>query len=361
MRKPAPSSLNSFIAASRLRGDIAQDALRRHQKVGVSTLARTANTTAQLVEFGKAEAVGTIDQDSVGAGNVQTVFDNGGGDEDVRFVANELEHHLFEFFFSQLAMPDNDSGFGNKFCDQIGQRIDRFHAIVDEVDLTFAGQFIFDGLFNDFFVERRDHGLNREAVAGRRFDDGHVAQANERHVQGARNRRGGKREGVNVFAHFLETFLVRHAEALLFVHDQQTQILELDVLREQAVRPNYDIDFASFQIGHDFLLFGRAAEAAEHLDARGKGREAFFEGFEMLKCQDRCRREDGDLLVFAYGFERGAHGHFGFAVAHVAAKEAVHGGGFFEVALDVKDGGKLIGSFFELEGVFELFLPSAVR
>ena len=77
------------------------------------------------------------------------------------------------------------------------------------------------------------------------------------------------------------------------------------------------------------FLLGGAAEAAEHLDARGKSGEALLEGFEVLEGQNGGGRENGDLLAVGDGLEGGAHGHFGFAVADVAAEQAVHRRGLF--------------------------------
>ena len=66
------------------------------------------------------------------------------------------------------------------------------------------------------------------------------------------------------------------------------------------------------------------------------------------------------MLAILHGLEGGAHGDFGFAVADVAAEEAVHGLGGFHVALDVGDGGELVVGLVEVEGVFELALHVGV-
>ena len=92
----------------------------------------------------------------------------------------------------------------------------------------------------------------------------------------------------------------------------------------------------------------------------GKAREAALEGFEMLEGENGGGREDGDLFVVGDGFEGGAHGDFGFAVADVAAEEAIHRSGAFHVALDVGDGVVLVLRFLEFEGVFEFALEIAV-
>src|SRR5260370_27315743 len=126
------------------------------------------------------------------------------------------------------------------------------------------------------------------------------------------------------------------------------------------MRADDDVHLACFEIRENLFLFRRAAETAEHFDARRKSGESFLEGFEMLKSQDGGRRENRHLLVVHYGFERGAHGDFSFAVADVAAEQAVHGLGNFHVALDVADGGDLVSSFLKLESILEFTLEIAV-
>ncbi len=44
-----------------LAGDVGKRSVRRDEEIGVGALSGAANTAAQLVEFGKAEAVGAVD------------------------------------------------------------------------------------------------------------------------------------------------------------------------------------------------------------------------------------------------------------------------------------------------------------
>ena len=69
------------------------------------------------------------------------------------------------------------------------------------------------------------------------------------------------------------------------------------------MRADDHVDFAGFQIGEDFFLFGGTAEAAEHFDARGKSGKSFLEGFKMLKREHGGGRENRDLLVVDYGLK----------------------------------------------------------
>ena len=131
---------------------------------------------------------------------------------------------------------------------------------------------------------------------------------------------------------------MRDAEALLLVDDQQAEIAELDVLRQQPVRADEDLDLAGLEILERRLLLGLGAEPADHVDADGKRGEAILQRLQVLEREDRGRREDRHLLAVHHGLERGAHRDFGLAVADVAAEQAIHRRRRFHVALDVGDG-----------------------
>ena len=99
------------------------------------------------------------------------------------------------------------------------------------------------------------------------------------------------------------------------------------------------------------------AEAAHHVDAHRKAGEALPQRLLVLKRQNRRRREERDLLAVHHRLERGAHRHFGLAVADVAAEQPVHRRRRFHVALDVGDRRLLIERQLVLERVLELLLP----
>ena len=105
--------------------------------------------------------------------------------------------------------------------------VNGFDAIVDEVDLSAAFELHLDGGADELFIEFCDDGLDGHAVFGRGFDDGHVAQADEGHMQSARDGRGRHAQHVDVRAHLLEAFFVADTETLFFVDDKEAQVLEL--------------------------------------------------------------------------------------------------------------------------------------
>ncbi len=262
--------------------------------------------------------------------------------------------------FAHLPVANADANARHQILNGGCAHVNAVHAIVDEIHLAAARDLLLDGGSDQIVAIVRHHGVDGQAILGRRFDHRHIAQAGQRHVQRARNRRGAHGEHVDVVLELFDALFVPNAEALLFVHHQQAEILEYHVLRKDAMRADDDVHFAfgqAFQYFGDFFLI---AKAAEHFDAHRKGGKTALECFEVLVSKHRGGREHRGLLAVAQALERGAHGDLGLAVAHVAAQQPVHGMGALHVFLDLLDGRKLVFGFGEIEGVFEFALPVAV-
>jgi hypothetical protein len=98
----------------------------------------SADASAKLIELRQAVAIRAVDDDGVRVRDVEPVLDDGRGDEDVVLVGHEVEHRLFELLFAHLAVADGQLGLRHETCDQVGNRRDRLHAVVDHVDLALA-------------------------------------------------------------------------------------------------------------------------------------------------------------------------------------------------------------------------------
>lgn len=109
-----------------------------------------AYSAPKLVELGEAELVGIFDDEGISVGNVESGFDNSGADEDINFALDESDHNGFEFSLVHLTVTDGNTGLGNEFLDFFCDVIDAVHAVVDEEDLSAAGEFAEDGFANDF-------------------------------------------------------------------------------------------------------------------------------------------------------------------------------------------------------------------
>ena len=237
---------------------------------------------------------------------------------------------------------------------------ERLDPVVDDVDLPAAVDLGADRLADHGVVHRHDVRVDREAVLRRRLDHGQVADAREREVEGARDRRRGHREDVDGGAPLLDPLLLRDAEALLLVHDEKAEVLELHVLREDPVRADDDVERSLGEAPEDLLLLFLRAEAREEVERDRERREPALERPEVLVREDRRRREKRGLLAVEDALEDRAHRDLGLAVSDVAAEEAVHRLVGLHVALHVADRGGLVGRLRVLERVLELLLPGRV-
>ena len=80
----------------------------------------------------------------------------------------------------------------------------------------------------------------------------------------------------------------------------------------------------------------------------------------MLLGQDGGGHQNGGLLAVQHAFHHRPEGHLRFAVAHVAAKQPVHGPGLFHVLFDLLNGPELVVGLRVGEGVLKLPLPGGV-
>ena len=133
------------------------------------------------------------------------------------------------------------------------------HRVIEEVHLPPARHLAQNRVANHAVVVVNHARLHRQAFLRRRFQHRHIADADHRHVQRARNRRGGERQHIHLMLHVLDDFLMLHAKSLLLVHNQQTEVLELHVFAQNAVRTDKDVDFALLHAAQNVLGFLRRA------------------------------------------------------------------------------------------------------
>ena len=204
-----------------LAGVASGDGIAREKKKGVGLAVRAPDTATELIEVREAKAVGAVDENGVGVGNVDAALDDGGGEKDVGFAFDELVHHGFEFVLFHLTMADHDFGFGDEFLDAIAQDLDGADAVVKKENLAAASEFVLNGLFNQAFVVLMNLGFDGITVGRRGVDGGHVAHAHEGKVEGAGDGGGGKGQDVDLTKAFLEGFLVFDSKALFFIDDNE--------------------------------------------------------------------------------------------------------------------------------------------
>ena len=192
---------------------LGEHAVGRVQEVRVRALTAAADAAAQLVELREAEQVGTVDDERVHRRHVDAALDDRGAHEHVELVLPEVHHDPLEAGLVHLPVRDRDARLRDQRAHLFGDELDVAHTVVHVEHLALAEQLPPDGLGDRAVVVLADVGEDGLAVFRRRVDEREVADAGERQLERARDRRGREREHVDVGAQLLDELLVRHAEA----------------------------------------------------------------------------------------------------------------------------------------------------
>ena len=171
--------------------------VRVDQQVAVRAVLVAPHAAAKLVQIGQPVAVGLVDEDRVGVGNVQAALDDRRGQQHVVAAVDETEHHLFQLVLVHLAVADGQPGLGHDLPQPPGEDFDVLDAVVDEEDLPAAVQFAQHGVADQLGIEASHAGFDGQAVLRRRFQVRDVAQPQQAHVQRSRDGRGGHRQHVD--------------------------------------------------------------------------------------------------------------------------------------------------------------------
>ena len=248
-------------ALVRLLGELPD---RWEEEVRERPLAAPPHTPAQLVELREAQLVRPIDDQGVRVRHVESGLDDRRADEDVGVAIPETDHLPFERVLVHLSVRHHDPGLGQLPLQPGGLPVDRRDAVVDPEHLAFAQELSTDRTEREPLVVAADVGEHRLPILGRRVDRGHLPDAGERHLERPGDRRRRHREDVDVRAEPLQALLVRHAEPLLLVDDQQAEVPERDVGAEQAVRADHHVHATGGHVRDDVLLLRRRQEPGEH-------------------------------------------------------------------------------------------------
>ena len=228
---------------------------------------------------------------------------------------------------------------------------DRLDLVVQKVNLPATFELAQHRLADHAIAFGAYKSLDRQAALGGGGDDREVAQAFKCHAHGARNGRGRQREHIDFGAHGLHGLLVAHAKTVFLVNDEQAQVLEMRAWAEQLVRAHHDVDGAvghAFEGGSDFFAGAKAADLG-HLHRPFA--KAVHQRLEMLLSQERGRCQHRHLFAARDGHKGGAQRDLGFAKAHIATNQPVHGARADHVLNYRVDGGALVGGFFKTKVV----------
>ena len=146
-------------------------------------------------------------------------------------MMHEFCHHLFELFLAHLTVGDTNARLRSQLLNEIGERVNGFDSVVNNVNLAAALELEIDRIFNHNGLEFDDDGLNRQPVTRGSFNDGHIPQTAQRHIERPRNRCRRHCHDIDLFFDLFQPLFMGNTKPLFFVDDHQTQIVKFNVLR----------------------------------------------------------------------------------------------------------------------------------
>ena len=76
------------------------------QQIAVGPVLVASHAAPQLVQVGQPVAIGFVDEDGVGVGDVQPAFDDRRGQQQIELLVDEIDHHLLQLALRHLAVAD---------------------------------------------------------------------------------------------------------------------------------------------------------------------------------------------------------------------------------------------------------------
>ena len=97
------------------------------------------------------------------------------------------------------------------------------HNLIDAVkhikNLSASCKFTVHRFAHNFLIVLHHIGLNWQAVHRRLFENAHITNANQAHMQRPGNRGCRQRQHIHILFHLLYLFLMCHAEFVLFIYN----------------------------------------------------------------------------------------------------------------------------------------------
>ena len=126
------------------------------------------------MKVGESEVMGTIDDDGIGIGNINTVLNYSCGEEYVVIVVRKVENNLFKIFRFHLSMTDGDAGVRDILMNHFCNMCQIADAVVHEIDLSIARHLEINGIGNNLRTEGMDLSLDGISVRRRCLNDAEV-------------------------------------------------------------------------------------------------------------------------------------------------------------------------------------------
>ena len=151
-------------------------------------------------------------------------------DQHVETAFRKVHDHIFQLLLFHLSVADADRGIRHQTLDLGSDPSDGFHSVVEDIHLPSPSDLLLDGFPDDEVILFHHISLDRIAILRRFLDGTHVLDPRKRHMQCPGDGRRGQGQHIHICPQLLDPLLVADAKALFLIDDEQSQIVEPDVL-----------------------------------------------------------------------------------------------------------------------------------
>lgn len=141
----------------------------------------------------------------------------------------EIVHDPFQLTFTHLPVAYSDSRFRYQFRQPLCGFLNIFDVIIQIVNLTAAQDFTQNRFPYYQAIILANKGFYRQTTGRGSGDNGEIAHTAHRHIQRPRDRRRRERQNIDIGAHRLNSLFVAHAETVLFIDNQQAEVVQLHI------------------------------------------------------------------------------------------------------------------------------------
>ena len=198
----------------------------RNRQIGIGAGLGPTNAAAQLIHLRKAKHIRPPGNQRVGAGNIQATFHNRGGDQHIINAFIEGRHDWLHLGRAHLTMRHRIGHFRHHFFHEALNVFQMLNTRGDKEGLAATIFLTQQGFADGDRVPRRHISAHGQAVDRRCSNDRHFADASQRQLQGARDRRGRQSQHMGIGAQFFQALFVLHAKMLLFIDDHKAQVTD---------------------------------------------------------------------------------------------------------------------------------------
>src|SRR5208283_4108971 len=155
-------------------------------------------------------------------------------------MVQEAEHYSFHLDLRHLSMPYGEPGIRRQFSYIISRFFYVPYPVMDEKYLAIPSQFSIDSLLYSFAGIGGYDTPDCNSFLRRGLNSSDLPDARQRHMQCPWNRRCCEGKDIDPLFKLFKPLLLGHTKAVLFVDDQQPDVMKMDLLvQEHMCSDNY--------------------------------------------------------------------------------------------------------------------------